>query len=135
MKSAQKASKESGIDVTLIRSVVRRLGDRSYLEDVYNHGADAGFPGFTYYTDTESFWKKHREVIAQLVKDTADSLGESPAEVIAGFRCLQNVFENDYEKMQDIYSALGNGTPEEYYVPNALVWFALEEVARAMCEE
>ena len=135
MKSPQRASTDSGIDIKLIRAVVRQLGDRSYLEDVYNHGADAGFPGFTYYNDTTPFWKRNRKEITALVMSMASELGEDPAAMVAGFNCLK-IQPSDFEEMQDIYSALGNGQPsDDSTVPNALAWFALEEVARAMVEE
>jgi hypothetical protein len=135
MKSPQQAAQDSGIDIKLIRAVVRQLGDRSYLEDIVNHGADAGFPGFTYYNDTTPFWKRNRKEITTLVMSMAQDLGEQPAEMVAGFGCLK-IPATDFEAMQDVYSALGNGQPsDDSTVPNALAWFALEEVARAMVEE
>lgn len=135
MKSPQQAAENSGIDIKLIRAVIRQLGDRSYLEDIVNHGADAGFPGFTYYSDTEPFWKRNRKEITALVMSMAQDLGEQPAEMVAKFNCLK-IEPSEFEAMQDVYSALGNGQPsDDSTVPNALAWFALEEVARAMVEE
>jgi hypothetical protein len=135
MKSPQQASTDSGIDVKLIRAVVRQLGDRSYLEDIVNHGADAGYPGFVYYNETTPFWKRNRKEITALVMSMAQDLGEQPAEMVAKFNCLK-IESSDFEAIQDVYSALGNGQPsDDSTVPNALAWFALEEVARAMVEE
>jgi hypothetical protein len=134
MKSPQQAAQDSGIDIKLIRAVVRQLGDRSYLEDIVNHGADAGFPGFTMSIDCEKFWRAHRIEITSLVKRLADDLGENPAQLVAGFACLK-IKPEDFEDMSDIYSALGNGTPDSSRIIDALAWFALEEVARAMVEK
>jgi hypothetical protein len=134
MKSPQKAAEMSGIEIKLIRAVVRALGDRSYLEDVYNHGAEGGFPGFTMSIDCEKFWRAHRIEITSLVKRLADDLGENPAQLVAGFACLK-IKPEDFEDMRDVYLALGNGTPDSSRIIDALAWFALEEVARAMCEE
>jgi hypothetical protein len=135
MKSPQQAAQDSGIDIKLIRAVVRQLGDRSYLEDIVNHGADAGFPGFTYYSDTEPFWKRNRKEITALVMSMASDLGENPAEMVAKFGCLK-IDPHDFVEMPNVYAALSNGQPDDdSTVPNALAWFALEEVARAMVEE
>jgi hypothetical protein len=137
MKSPQQAAQVAGIDIKLIRAVVRTLRDRSYLEDVYNHGANAGFPGFTTYSETEIFWKNHKKEINDLVKMEAEGMGESPAAMIMSFGCLKlNPMDNeDQEDIADIYAALTDGTVRGTAIPNALAWFALEEVARAMCEE
>lgn len=61
---------ESHISAELIRAVVRQAGGwadfKEMARDVANHGADAGFHGFTYYHDTESFTKRHMAVQKQL---------------------------------------------------------------------
>jgi hypothetical protein len=133
MKSALQAEASSGIPATLIRSVIRQLGDRSYLEDVYNHGADAGYPGFTNYCDTVKFFKAHQSDISMLVNNLASDMGEKPADMVANFACLHYT---DPDELQEIYRALGGRiNKDDTMVPNALAWFALEEVARAMVEE
>ena len=40
------------MNTELIKAVIRQLGGKEALEDVYNHGADGGFSGFTYYSET-----------------------------------------------------------------------------------
>lgn len=52
MKKFTQAADDSGIPLKLIRNVARQIGDKDRLEDVARHGADAGYPGFTYYSDT-----------------------------------------------------------------------------------
>jgi len=138
MKTTNQVIKSSNIDPSLIRSVVRSLGDKTYLNDVYNHGADAGYSGFTYYTDTIKFFKAHRKAIVQMVEQMADDLGESPVDMVSGFNCLGKQDANaKREYLPSVSRCLYGGrlTDDDTQVANALAWFALEEVARAFCDE
>jgi len=120
------------MDKKLRDSVKRQLnGDRSTFEDVLHSGADAGFSGFTYYSDTVEFFKKNRAAIIALVKETAQELGEDYILFIANFKCLTN----DAETQDEIGRALyGRMRKEDHLVANALSWFALEEAARDIIE-
>jgi len=157
MKTTKQVIENSGIDPTLVRAVVRQLGDKTYLEDVHNHGADAGYSGFTYYSDTVKFFKAHRKAITALVESMANDLGESPVDMVAGFQCLggreiqkavnenrfrEHLHESAKQKVINEYAPSvsrclygGRLTDEDTTVANALAWFALEEVARAFCDE
>lgn len=97
---------------------------KGILADVANHGADAGFPGFTYYTDTVEFFDKNRMQIIEMLNEYADSVGECPIEVVAGFKCIR-----DYPKTE-ILAILAGADDKDAQVKNGLAWFALEEVAR-----
>ena len=99
------------------------------LKDVYEHGADAGYPGFTYYSDTCEFFQMNRAAIVQMVKDYADEFGQDAISFVASFQCLTDDAETRDEIGRAIY-----GQPEEddCIVQNALAWFALEEAARAV---
>ena len=113
----------------LTRAVIRQLGGTDYLADAMNHGADSGFPGFTYYKDTVPFFRRNRaEIIARLESDAAN-FGEDLLSMLAGFRCLKGVPTLDLARGID-----GRG---EYatQVQNGLAWYALEEVARELCDE
>ena len=122
---------QSNIDASLIRAVVRQMGgweeftDRA--ADVTNHGADGGFGGFIYYSETCAFYAKHRALILELVKNMADSLGEGVLEMVQNFNCLGKDFSLD-EIGETLY---GNKNKHQTQVANALAWFALEEVSRA----
>jgi hypothetical protein len=59
---------------SLTRAVLRRV-DRESLEDVCNHGAYGGFPGFTYYADTLAFFKAHKADILALAQSQAEEFG------------------------------------------------------------
>lgn len=128
----------------LTRAVIRQCGHEC-LEDIARHGADAGYPGLTYYSDTVAFFKANRAEIVERVNRMADELGETPAEMVAGFQCLAGRSlrgrpEHEQRKqlaewLQAVYVCLGGGRLEGHnveLVANALAWFAAEEVAREM---
>jgi hypothetical protein len=72
----------------LQKAILHQVGDKDYIRDIYEHGADAGYPGLTYYSDTVKFFQKHRAEIVQLVQDTAAAFGQGAVEFIKSFRCL-----------------------------------------------
>jgi hypothetical protein len=111
----------------LTRAILRRL-DRDELADVARHGADAGWSGFTYYTDTVAFYKAHKGNILDLAKQMADDFGQSMIEMVKGFRCLNDAYSAD-EIAEAIYSGRGEAAD---VIRNAMAWFALEEVAREL---
>lgn len=105
---------------------------RDTLQDIANHGADAGFPGFTYYTETVAFFKKNRAAIIAMVEEMAEEFSQDPVQFIASFKCLDNDRETRAEIARTIYGRMGK---DDYLVANALAWFALEETARQLTEE
>ena len=151
MKTTKRVIDDSQIDAGLIRAVVRQIGDKKNLNDVYNHGANAGYPGFTYYNDTVKFFKNHRKAIVAMVENMADDLGEAPIDMVANFNCLagrqlrgNGTYGHDTEHskaVRELYPSVsrclygGRMTDDDTTVANALAWFALEEVARAFCDE
>jgi len=93
------------------RSILRTIGKDS-CRDVVRGGADAGFPGFTYYNDTVRFYDRHKKAIWELLNDMADSMGEkNTMALIASFTRAADISDDDTFK-------------------NLLAWFALEEVCR-----
>ena len=84
------------------------LSDDDLLQ-VAEHGAEAGFSGFIYYTDTCKFYEDNEQLIYDLLNEMADDMGySSPDELVATFRC--DTSSPDARK-------------------NALAWFALEQAA------
>jgi hypothetical protein len=61
-----------------------------------NHGADAGWPQFTYTLDAAEFTREHRDLVWSLLADEADSMG-SPNVVahVGQFQCADMVWEPD----------------------------------------
>lgn len=116
---------------TLKNAVIRKVGKDS-LRDVNEHGADGGFPGFIYYTDTCAFFRRHRKAIEELVAEMAGSLGEDVLKMIAGFRCLGGDFSE--VEIGRVLFAPWKDDDAHQMIGNALAWFALEEVAREVCD-
>jgi hypothetical protein len=119
-------------------AVIRQLGGGkdaiSSAKDAARHGADGGFAGFTYYSDTQAFTARHRAAIAACVEEMAIDLGEDPIKLVQGFGC----FRNDQPSGKAVALALygGNAKDEDRQnVENALAWFALEEVGRRLLDE
>ena len=123
----------TNIPESLVRAVVRQMGGwESFKEsapDITRHGIDGGFHGFIYYRDTEPFAKRNRKAILEMASEQAKQFGSGLVEMIMGFGC----FKHSKPTESEIVEALaGRGT--ETQVPNALAWYAGEEVARAYCD-
>ncbi len=72
LRTNKQAAEFSGLPVKLINAVIRQLGEKDRLVDVYRNGVNAGYPGFTYYADTEKFYRRHRGAINSLVLQQAE---------------------------------------------------------------
>ena len=122
----------SNLPARLINGVVKQIGGwqnfKDRADDVANHGAGGGYPGFTFNADTCAFTKKYRKEIADLAEQMADDLGEDVFEMIRGFRCVES--NTPYKSIsRALYG--GKETDDSTQLENALAWFALEEVCRA----
>ena len=136
MRTIKQAAEYSGIPERLIRAVIRQTGNDN-LEDIMNHGADAGYAGLTYYSDTCQFYKRNKSDIIEVARNLADDLGENLFDMIAGFNCLKTDNADDRRKLMDEIgrTVYGRINQDDTQVANALTWFAAEEVARAVCDE
>lgn len=104
---------------------------RDTLRDVASYGADAGYGGFTCYSDTCGFFAANQSRIVDLVKEMADEFGQDPIGFVASFNCLADDRETRDEIGRCLY---GEPSDEDTQVPNALAWFALEETARQLID-
>lgn len=129
MKSKAQVLKDNSQYKTLINAVIRDLGGTDYVEDVIRGGADAGFPGFTYYNDTHAFAMRYRKMIVSLLNEQADQLGEEVVTMVKGFGVFRNS-PADSEDLQHLYKYIWGGRPEQGTITNVMAWFALEEVCR-----
>jgi len=128
----EKLIDSANIPETLVSAVVEQSGGwedfTEHASDVCRHGADGGFSGWIYYTETLIFTAKNRAAIVELCESMATDLGESgPVALVRGFRCLADATE------AEVARTLYGGEPDEQ-VANALAWFALEEVSRAFMD-
>jgi len=131
-KPSLKALIEStNIPETLVRAAVRQMGGwESFKErapDITRHGISGGFHGFIYYSDTIAFARRNRKAILELATQQAEDFGSGLVEMIKGFSCMRDSTE------AEIIEGLAGNT-DETQVPNALAWYAGEEVARAYCD-
>ena len=89
----------------------------SVMEDVAEHGASSGFPGFTHYVDTTAFYDEYHGFIWAILGDECDDSGyESPLAIIADFTGVRTAWSDLTFK-------------------NLLAWYALEYVARVSVED
>ena len=123
------------IPESLVRAVVRQMGGwQSFKEsapDICRGGIDGGFHGFISYADTMKFAKKNKEAIRQLAIDQAQEFGLGVVEMIKGFGCFRHSKPSEAEIIDGL---AGIAHPMGVNVPNALAWYAGEEVARAYCD-
>ncbi len=114
----------------LTRAVLRRV-DRETLEDVARHSADAGWSGFTYYSDTVAFFKAHKADILAMAKSDAEQFGVDMLSMILGFGCLSG--SSPKYTVDEIAEALYAGRGDNANViRNAMAWYALESIAREL---
>lgn len=103
------------------------------FREIAEHGADAGWGGFCYYSETCEFVRNNRPGIAAAAEDTAESLGEGVIDLVRGFNCI----DQDEVSQRDVALALYSDVDQsegQKFAQNALAWFALEEVARAITD-
>ena len=123
----------SNINPALIKAVIRQSGGWDAFQkqalNIANHGINAGFHGFIYYSDTCKFYAKKQQLIVDLVEKQAIEYDyASPQDMVKGFRNLDST-------MSEIgHTLYGTKRQHDNYVANALAWYAAEEVARAYAD-
>ena len=128
---------QANIPENLVRAVARQCGGwASFQEDAHDvarQGADTGVHGFTYYSDTVPFAKRHRAAILAMAGDMARECYGRDADcftLIAGFNCFRGRLTGG-DVARAIYGRNDDNATDAY---NAMAWFALEETARAYCD-
>jgi hypothetical protein len=129
IKSKAQVLKERSEYKKLINAVVSELGGTDSIADVNRGGADAGWPGFTYNSDTHKFAMKHRKDIVKMLEQMADDLGEDVVKMVSGFGVFRRS-PMDNEDKRELYKYLGGGKNQQSTITNVMAWFALEEVCR-----
>jgi hypothetical protein len=127
---------DSGLPPHLVKGVIKQTGHtwvefKDQAEDMRR--ADAGWSGFTYYSDTVPFAQKHRNVIREHLRQFAEDCGiESWMHVVAGFNCLDGVSVSEIEDA--FHNNEKDGGDMYVQIYNALAWYALEVVTGAVCD-
>ena len=102
------------------------------FRDVATGGADGGFSGFIYYSETVKFAKDNMNTIYEHLKSQAEDFGINPFEIVQSFRCLKDVKPTTAEISEVIHGwnpILRHSEGVDTQIMNALSWYALEEVA------
>ncbi len=133
----------------LARAVIQQLGGRAYVVgnamEAAEHGADAGWSGFTYTAECTEFVRRNKAAIKAAVVQMAEELGEDPVAMVRGFNCLctrkgshtGGTVEYDCTASEIGSVLYGDGSDAGEMagkIYDALAWFALEEVGRAIAD-
>lgn len=87
------------------------------LRDIAGYGAESGWLGLTYYSETVLLYKRFKgEIWTALIADTVDQGYRNPFELIATFKWANSIGNVDQ-------------------VENLLVWYMAERTALALTEE
>jgi hypothetical protein len=129
MKSKAQVIKDNPTYKTLINGVINALGGTELVMDVVNHGADAGYPGFTYYSDTHKFAMRYRKLIVKMLVDQAQDFDQEVVEMVSGFGAFRKSPMDNVDRME-LYKYIGGGRCEQSTITNLMAWYALEEVCR-----
>ena len=126
----------------LQKRVIEQLSDESelnednasVLKDVANHGADAGFVGFTYYSDTCKFFDDNKDLIFEQLLEDRWSIGyNSLIEMLSSFICFKDVDIYNIEAF--LINSDDESNEEQTTLKNGLAWYALESVAWQLEEQ
>jgi hypothetical protein len=119
---------------SLISAVKKQLDCNSvneFFEELDNVskspcGANGGFTGFIYYTETTAFWRANKKNIKNLMEQEADELGESSViSMVKNFNSVKDDFSED-----EIGRALyGKFDEDLYQLYDTFAKYALEEIA------
>ena len=130
-------TENSNINPKLIRAVVNQLGGWETFQekapDISNHGAEGGFGGIIYYTETVAFTKRNKKLVIEYAEQLAQDTGDAFS-MIAGFNCLKDLELSPGRIAGLIYGREprdDDGQCDYTQLFNVLCWFAAEEVSRS----
>jgi hypothetical protein len=99
------------------------------FKDCSEHGADTGFSGFIYHSETLPFFWTNRHDIVKHMEQTATELGIDIISMVQGFGVFRH---SDKPTPSEIGRALWDSKewPDLTTLYNVFAWYALEEIAR-----
>lgn len=103
--------------IALLRAIREHSGmELDSIREAGEHGADTGWPGFTYTTDGADFYRANSRTIDAMLADDADDMGyPDVAALVASF------VRSDMADTDDGRACL-------------LAWYALEQVGRRLAD-
>ena len=102
------------------------------FQDIANHGADSGFSGFIYHSETVKFSRDNMKLIIQQLESDASDFGIDVFQMISDFNCLKDGNYQPFEIASVIYDNADEATINDgadTAILNALAWYALESAA------
>jgi hypothetical protein len=103
------------------------------LQEVANHGADSGFSGFIYYSETVKFARDNMKLIIEQLESDASDYGVDVFQMISDFNCLSDGNYQPFKIASVIYDNADEATINDgadTAILNALAWYALESIAQ-----
>lgn len=101
----------------LLKAIKKHSGmDEEQIKEAGEHGADTGWPGFSYTVDLIKFYEENEDDIYELLRDTADDLGHKNIEELV----------SSFNRSDMLDTPQGRKT--------LLAWFTLEEVGRWLAD-
>ena len=96
---------------------LRETLDAEQIEDLAEHGADAGWPGLTYTSDCVELFERFEDEIREALNEDAESMGhDSPEALVATFNRRDMLWSEDGRR-------------------SLLVWYMAERTAHEIAEE
>lgn len=106
----------------------------STLNDIARYGADSGFNGFIYYSDTCKFFDDNKDLIMeQLLEDRINMGYSSLTEMLSSFKCFKDV--DNYNIEAFLIDSDDESNEDQTTLKNGLAWYALESAAWQLEEQ
>jgi hypothetical protein len=99
------------------------------LADCAKHGADGGFPGFTYYSNTLSFFRNNRQDIVKNMELIAEELGEDIISMVQRFGVFRYDTPPTAASIGQALWCTGKLQDNLTSLYNVFAWFCLEEIS------
>jgi hypothetical protein len=99
------------------------------LVDCAKHGADGGFPGFTYHRETIAFFLRNRKDIVKNLEITAKELGEDIIKTVQNFGVFRYSPPPPAGEVGKAIWGTGKAKDNLTSLYNVFAWFCLEEIS------
>ena len=132
----------SGFSKTTVNNVIKALGCplqgsgrifknlSGQFENCAEHGANVGFCGFIYYSETIAFYKANRKDIINHMENLAAELGTDIISMVQGFGVFRNSTPPTASEIGKALWGSFNHKNDFSTLYNVFAWYALEELSR-----
>ena len=134
--------KNSGFTKKTVNNVITALGYSlqgsggafkelsSEFENCTEHGANIGFHGFIYYSDTITFFRANRKDIVNHMENTAAEFGTDIISMVQGFGIFRHSEKPTTAEIGKALWGSAHHWRDLISLYNVFAWYALEEIAR-----